>query len=635
MSTWPRRVGLSLTTLLALSVAADVFLGVFSVPAAAAEHVLVQLVLWPFVLADSTMMLPHRTPDVLVQGVGVGVFGWFLARWADEGRRWVGVALEVLIAAPLLLVLLAVIGAGFALAPPVALGCAIAGAFGGIAIRTGHEDTLTPLPSGLPRGAARWTLLIGGGLALTMTGTVMASGPGDSQVPFTLLAALEGALAPTAWPWLVCLPAVVAIVLAWPEGTARTRAGSPTGRVVAAAGMGSLVTGVFVAWTAPSGEVARLTLAVLPMPLVTATMGAAVTVSGRPWWPGWEGRPWTWIVRLALPVSAALLGLLHVATTGFLGCEDVRSHPAMSLLSADPGAFAVQPTSGGEAVVVAFRDDERLSWIPATGEGVVVHDLNDLELDGWEGHPPPLHAAYPEELGLAADGRVHAWVEVPPPGDARVRLLLEDGQIVDQQELPDACFVSSWLWDEPRDRAVSGCEWQGDLMIEDSDGLRRATVEGAGELEEIVADPSGVGWFAVSLWSHPYLEKIDPVSLRSVGRRFVGSFNWGLGADFASGLLALPRFVAGQVLFLDASTMEVVSSVRAGWGLRPIVKTRGPWVTASTYGGRLYAVDPQEGLVGSLRVGGWVRDLDLLDEDTLVLGGMCGVMTVDLNAWLD
>ena len=118
----------------------------------------------------------------------------------------------------------------------MALGCAIAGAFGGIATRTGHEVTLTPLPSGLPRGAARWALLCGGGLALTITGTVMASGPGDSQVPFALLAALEGVLAPTAWPWLVCPLAVAAIVIAWPEGTARTRAGSPPGRVVVAAG---------------------------------------------------------------------------------------------------------------------------------------------------------------------------------------------------------------------------------------------------------------------------------------------------------------------------------------------------------------------------------------------------------------
>ncbi|MCO4772646.1 MAG: hypothetical protein KDA24_21620, partial [Deltaproteobacteria bacterium] len=318
-------------------------------------------------------------------------------------------------------------------------------------------------------------------------------------------------------------------------------------------------------------------------------------------------------------------------------CEQVVEHPAVDVLTRAPGAFAVQPvpaSAGGPAVVVAFRDDELLSWIPVLGDAAVEHDLNDLDLAGWEGHPPPLHAAYPEELGLDPDGRVHVWVEVPPPGDARVRLLMERGQVVDVQELPDACFVSSWLWDEPRERAVAGCEWQGDLMLEEADGVRRASVEGAGELEEIALNPVGSGWFAVSLWSDPYLAKIDPVSLRATDRTFIGSFNWGLGADVGSGLLAIPRFVAGQVLFVDAASMEPVASVRAGWGLRPIVKTRGPWVTASTYEGWLHAVDPEEGRVGRLRVGGWVRDLDLLDEDTLVLGGMCGVMTVDLDEWL-
>lgn len=634
---WLRRAVFALAGFLALVVLADLLLGVFSVPAAAVEHVLVQAVLWPFVLADTTMMLPHRTFDVLLQGVGSGLFGWFLARAADEGRREAGIALDLLFALPLVLVVLAVSGAGLALAPPVVIGCLVAGGFGSVAVRTGAEVPMRLPPSGLPRGVVRWVVLLGAGLGLTMMGTVLASGPGDAQVPFALLAALEGLATPLVWPWVVCGLALGLLFLARPPQTAPRGSRSVLGRVVAAGLFGAFVTSMFVGWTAPDGQVIRRLVAVLPMPMVTAALGASLTMWGAPVLPGFEARAMPFLVRLGLPVVAALLGLLHTATTGFLGCEDVYRHPAVRVLSKDPGTFALQPVPATGSVVVAFRDAERLTTLRLDGEGVVEHDLNDLDLDAWADVPPPVRNAYPEELGLAPDGLVHVWVEVPPPGDERVRLLLDPstGQIVDVQELPDACFVSSWLWDEPRDRAVSGCEWQGDLMIEDESGLHRSQVQGAGELEELVLNPVGSGWFAVSLWSHPYLVRIDPVSLTTTARAFIGSFNWGLGADEDSGLLAVPRFVAGQVLFVDPATLEPVASVRAGWGLRPIVKSRRAWLTASTYDGWLYAVDPEEGRIGQLRLGGWVRDLDVLDDHTAVAGGMCGVMAIDLKEWLE
>jgi hypothetical protein len=276
-------------------------------------------------------------------------------------------------------------------------------------------------------------------------------------------------------------------------------------------------------------------------------------------------------------------------------------------------------------------------WIPLDGSDPVTHDLSTLTLTGWAGAPIPRRNAYPEELGLDPTGRVHVWVEVPPPGDMRVRLLIDGrtGALIQVDELPDTCFVSSWLWDAPRNRAVIGCEWEGELMIDGAAGIERRRVQGAGEIEELIVDPSSPDrWLAVSLWSHPWLVRIDPDALAVTDRAFVGSFLWGLAADPASGRIAVPRFVAGQVLILDAATLEPVGSVRAGWGLRPIVKQPGgPWLTASTYDGWLYAVAPDgQGRPARLRLGGWIRDLDLLDEHTLIAGGMCGVMTVDLNA---
>ncbi|MCO4773919.1 MAG: hypothetical protein KDA24_28055, partial [Deltaproteobacteria bacterium] len=249
-----RRVGLVLLGALAVAVLADVLLGIFSVPAAAVEHALVQVVLWPFVLADTTAMLPHKPLDVLIQGFGTGVFGWFLARWADEGRRYVGGVLDLTIAAPLLLVCVAVFGAGLALAPPVVIGCLTAAVFGAFATRTGRHVERELPASGLPRGGARWLMLLGAGLALMMTGTVMASGPGDSQVPFALLASLEGAVAPVLWPWLVSAVALAVLFGLWPRGTVETQRAGQWGRVLMAVLLGTSVTSTFVGWTAPGGE---------------------------------------------------------------------------------------------------------------------------------------------------------------------------------------------------------------------------------------------------------------------------------------------------------------------------------------------------------------------------------------------
>ena len=36
-----------------------------------------------------------------------------------------------------------------------------------------------------------------------------------------------------------------------------------------------------------------------------------------------------------------------------------------------------------------------------------------------------------------------------------------------------------------------------------------------------------------------------------------------------------------------------------------------------------------------MRIGGWVRDIDLAEEGRIaVFGGLCGVFVLDLDAWL-
>ena len=623
--------------LLILLVFLDVVAGVFTAPAAAVEEALVQAVLWPLLLLDrATRLLPQRPLDVPIRGLLLGLIAFGLGHLADRGRRWAGPLLEVLVGAPALLVALAIVGMGLGMAPPVLI-CCLAGAGFGALSALRQDGSTDPAPSGLPRRAGvRGALLGGFGLAVAAAATVSASGPGEAQVPLDAVAALEGVVPATLLPWIVAALVALGAYLLRPVAT-EVRPGRPE---LAAAVVAAGATFVILAWWAPPGDRIRQAIAAAPLAAACSVVGAALAAGGG---ARLVLRPTGLLQLLVAPVVAAGMALTHVAATGFLGCDDVLAHPAVSSLDRTAGAFAVQPVPEakggppGGAVVVTLRDAEVVEWIPLAGGAPVRHDLNTLGLAPGHGAPEQLWNAYPEELGLDPTGLVHVWAGVPPPGDMRVRLLIDGrtGAITQVDELPDTCFVSSWLWDAPRGRAAIGCERDGELMLDGGSGVERETVAGAGDLEELVVDPSASDrWLAVGSWSHPWLVRIDPETMAVTDRAFVGSLNWGLAADPGAGEIAVPRFVAGQVLILDAATLKPVRSVRAGWGLRPIVKPPGgPWLTASTYDGWLYAVPTEgRGRNGRLRLGGWVRDIDLLDEHTLIAGGACGVMKVDLRA---
>lgn len=557
-------------------VGADLALGLFTPAAALLEHLLTQAVLWPFILLDRPGLLPRRPSTWLLLLLGWAVACEVLAR---RGRAPGPRAL--LSTLTLLPVLVAV---NFVLAALVAVpvvGC-VALLLGVVAARrasTGATD------SGLPdRPLHRLAVLALLGGLTAASGQLLVAGPGDGQLPFDLLAWLE-TRAPPAW-----------------------------------------LAGLSAGW-------GRVTLAVL--------CAAAAWVAGLLLPSGPRGSsprlPWA-AGALAAPVVAGVLGLGFMGATGFLGCGAVLAHPAVEQLDPRPGAFSLQPipdAEGGPAVVVAWRDEGLLAWLRLDGSARVVHDLRGLDLPEWQRIPRDHRQIHPEELGMTPEGIVHAWVEAPSPVESRLRLQIDgdDGSLRGISIQPEGCFVSSWLWDAPRGRAVAGCEWSGAAMIEDAAGLRRVPIHGAGELEELVALPGG-DWLATSLWANPYAQRIDPVALRVVDRALVGSFLWGAAVDTERGLVAIPRFLAGRVLLLGADDLAPRGSIRTGWGVRPIVSSRQRFITASTYDGHVYAIDPASGARSTLRLGGWVRDLDSLDDDSLLAAGQCGLLRVDLDRWL-
>jgi hypothetical protein len=167
--------------------------------------------------------------------------------------------------------------------------------------------------------------------------------------------------------------------------------------------------------------------------------------------------------------------------------------------------------------------------------------------------------------------------------------------------------------------------------------LDRTPIDGAGEMEELLVAPDG-SYLSVSLWTSPRLVRIDPDAAAVTADAWVGGFNWALEASSDWSRLYLGRFHARQILELDARTLEPLRTHRVGYGVRSIEvsERHGRVLAASTYDGRLYAVDPSGARATErLRLGGWVRDMALAEGGrSLVAGGLCGVMRVDLDAWL-
>jgi hypothetical protein len=633
---------------LALPVVLDVLGGWLRGPAALIEHAVVSGAVWPAILLDRVGALEHHPLRVQAEALALAALLGLLAREIDlrgaaaAGRllAW-GLGLVLVFAAAALLMV------GLALSPALFAGLLVAVLAGAWLTSPARSvDPRPPLPSRLPgHPVARAALLLAVPLGLLNVASLLASGPGDAQVPLWLLAQLEGGLEPLALPWLVgALGLGVAdLVARWSPD----RPGLP--RVAGAVGLGATLAGLAALGEAQDADPIRQQLAALPLGAAAGAVGAALSSRRLPAIGLLTCDPLTSLPRLAAPLVAAAGVCVWSVAAGFGGCDQVRADPLIHPLSTEPGTFALQPfaSSTGDGVLAAFRDQGLVRrFVRDEEQPAWTLDLLNLELQAWEGVPETKRRAFPEELGLDPDGLIHLWVEVPEP--AATRLLLgidpETGRPSLQAELPEACFVSSWAWDRDTGEAVAGCEWRGALMRYRPDEVRRGgaprlqRIEGGAELEELRIDPRTGDLLAVGLWSTPWLRRIDAEALHTVDRRFVGGFNWGLALDPALRRLYLPRFQSGRLLVLDADTLEPVSSHRAGWGLRPVVRSprHGRVLVASTYDGWLYAIDP-EGVAPRrrLRLGGWVRDIDLSPGgERLVAGGMCGVLEVDLDGWL-
>lgn len=545
----------------------------------AAVDVAVAALVRPAVALDRWGWLEHHAGAVQALGLALGLLGWAAARL---GGRAGAVLVGGLLAAPLL----GLLGLALGLAPGVL--CA-----GLVALAMLDDSTPGPPSRGL-LPAALAGLVAANGL------TLLSSGPGDAQTPLELLAWLDGVPAPRLWPWL----ALGVFVLP----SARQASVFP-------AAVGGIAAAILVQWV-----VGRDGGAVLgAVPVAFAVVGVALA-SPRPLRP------------LVGAVAAGLLGLLHVAATDFLGCDAVRGQPTVQVLSEDAGAFAVQPVPGG--VVASFRDRGVLERLGHDGAKVLI-DPTDLRLPAWDQQRSQgllARTAYPEELGRDPQGRVHAFVELPG-ADTTALLLLDEatGEVLDARQGSGRCFVSSWVWRDGE--ALAGCEWNGRV-------LRFAPDEGrwfdpldvpGGELEELLVDEDG-SLLTVGLWSSPWLRRLAADGTEQ-DRARVGTFAWGLAQG--GGSLHVARFHGWQVRHIDGA-LDRTGASAVGYGVRALAwaPKHGRLLAASGYDGHLYAA-ASGARTRSLRLGGWLRDVDVEEDGRhAVVGGVCGVLRVDLDAWL-
>lgn len=632
---------------LALPVVADVLVGALRAPAALVEHGAVVATVWPAILLDRLGALEHHPLRVQAQGLLLAGLLALLVREIDRrDARRAGLTLAWLLGLPLAAAAAALLLVGLSMCPSLFAGLLVATLAGAWLTATGPPAVSQPRPSRLPgHPIARAALLLLLPLALVNGASLLASGPGDAQVPLHLLTRLEGLLRPLAIPWLVGAAGlgVADLVARWSPNR------PPLPRVVAAIGLGATLAGLGAFGAMADADPVRQLLAALPLGAAAGAVGAALSSRGRRPIDLLATDPLASLPRLAAPLLAAALVCVWTVSTGFGGCDAVRADPRVHALSSESGAFAVQPwaDADSEGALVSFRDRGLVRrFVRGERQPAWTLDLLNLELPSWEGVPAPKRRAFPEELGLEPSGRVHVWVELPEPAATRLLLLIEpeSSEPPVYAEQPEACFVSSWAWHAASGEAIAGCEWDGVLLryrpedLESGDAPRRVSVAGGAELEELVVDPRTGDLLAVGLWSTPWLRRIDLEQGRTVDRRLVGGFNWGLALEPEARRLHLPRFHSGRLLTLDADSLEPLSSRRAGWGLRPVVHSprHGRVLTASTYDGWLYAIDPSgDAPTRRLRLGGHVRDIDLSPGgERLVAGGVCGVLEVDLDRWL-
>lgn len=390
--------------------------------------------------------------------------------------------------------------------------------------------------------------------------------------------------------------------------------------------------------------------AVCALSAAIALAGSALGAAGAAVLPLLSPHPLRAAGRLALPLLAALGTAAYTVSTGLLGCDAVRADPRIELLLSHNGAVSLAPSEGVHpALFVAFPSEglvTRLSFKGGTDRGVDINrlptEILDPVLTGLRLEAKLLSSASDEEVLLLASP------QAGPPG-ADSELGYGVGIAIDSlTSLPldtavtvDSCDPGSWAWHPYHSLGLVGCRDRGEVAMYEPTLHRfiaQQSIPSVPDASSLLVDPIDGSLLLLPRTGSPFLVRYDLTSSSTLAWRFVGAGNHDLAQDI-DGDLYLPRFLSRQVLVLAGEELLPARSLAAGPGLvlaRPVLST-DTLLAVSALNGALYALDMAgEQEPRQLRLGGLVRDLRIsADGSRAFAAGMCGVLAIDLDAWLD
>jgi hypothetical protein len=263
--------------------------------------------------------------------------------------------------------------------------------------------------------------------------------------------------------------------------------------------------------------------------------------------------------------------------------------PGVERIADVAGAFSldVEPRTG--AIFWSDRDRHELGVVHPDGNVTVT------PIDGPDA---------PEELLVARDGLVWASLAGEETSGV-VAVHTVDGPRWPGVSFPSRCWISGFFElpgqaaaavGLPLGTVLAGCEQGGEVWLLTPDLSVGKVMTVPEEVEQAAFSRDGDTLFLVGLWAGSSVWRLGWPELQVEARRTIGSFNWGVVADDARGLVWVTRFFEGTLLALDAQTLEPRLRVSLSFG--PRVMVHDPvhdllWISAA-YSGRIWAVDPQD-----------------------------------------
>ena len=368
--------------------------------------------------------------------------------------------------------------------------------------------------------------------------------------------------------------------------------------------------------------------------LVAAGLGVTLAAAGFSPLRLAHPDPRMMVARLSLVTCLALTAATaHYLAVTWNCAGAANRHPAVRLLSSEPGTFDLVTTDDGQSLLVSLREPRR----------VIRLDLASGAASDW------VDAA---ELGPGS-GHLFSWTEpeniLPLPGQDTVLLLKA---VSDDEELNEVLKVS--VGGQVRGVLQSVPRGGVSDMISDGAGHLYLSQEFASSVYELDAATLGLTrtlrWpdaetnkvevdrdrgriYSLGLWFDPFLRAMDLRGGQEVATLELGTLNWDMALDPRTGRIFVPKFVGGEVLVIDGERLQVMEAWPAGFGARAvdIDPARRLLFVGSMHASRVTVLDLDRGdTVLDLRLGGYIKGLHVNRRThRAYVGCACGVYEID------